>query len=158
MARYGVLARAYKNANRYAEAKATAAEAMRRGKDTTVLHWILYEVAFDEHDAPALAREDALLASRKDSLHDYFAAKAAAIDGKYTLAESLFRHEIALDRQEGLTEEANNMAVEQAQMEQYMGHRDAQPPRQRSTIRSRLCIRARDAGRCGLREAFFGGT
>ena len=119
---YIVLARAYKNANRYAEAKATAAEAMRRGKDTTVLHWILYEVAFDEHDAPALAREDALLASRKDSLHDYFAAKAAAIDGKYTLAESLFRHEIALDRQEGLTEEANNIAVEQAQMEQYMGH------------------------------------
>jgi tetratricopeptide (TPR) repeat protein len=47
-----------------------------------------------------------------------------------TLAESLFRHEIALDRQEGLTEEANNMAVEQAQMEQYMGH----PELARATI------------------------
>jgi hypothetical protein len=38
------------------------------------------------------------------------------------LAESLFRHEIAVDRQEGLTEEADSIAVEQAQMEHYFGH------------------------------------
>jgi predicted Zn-dependent protease len=82
---YIVLARGYKNARRFAEAKAAAAEAIRRGKDTTGLQWILYEVAFDEHDVAALAREDALLASRKDGLHDYFAAKTAAIDGKYTV-------------------------------------------------------------------------
>ena len=119
---YIVLARGYKNARRFAEAKAAAAEAIRRGKDTTGLQWILYEVAFDEHDVAALAREDALLASRKDGLHDYFAAKTAAIDGKYTLAESLFRHEIAVDRQEGLTEEADSIAVEQALMEHYFGH------------------------------------
>jgi eukaryotic-like serine/threonine-protein kinase len=119
---YIVLARAYKNAKRFAEAKAAVAEAIRRGKDTTGLHMILYEVAFDERDAAALAREEAQLASRKDGLHDYFAAKTAAIDGKYTLAESLFRNEIAAERQEGLTEEANNIAVEQAQMEQYFGH------------------------------------
>jgi DNA-binding winged helix-turn-helix (wHTH) protein/tetratricopeptide (TPR) repeat protein len=119
---YIVLARGYKNDRRFAEAKAAAADAIHRGKDTTGLQWILYEVAFDEHDAAALAREDALLASRKDGLHDYFAAKTAAIDGKYTLAESLFRHEIAVDRQEGLTEEADNIAVEQAQMEQNFGY------------------------------------
>jgi len=117
-----VLARGYKNARRFAEAKEAAAEAIRRGKDTTGLQWILYEVAFDEHDAAALAREDAQLASRKDGLHDYFAAKTAAIDGKYTLAEQLFRHQIAGDRQEGLTEQADSIAVEQAQMEQNFGH------------------------------------
>ena len=127
---YIVLARAYKNARRFEESKATAAEAMRRGKDTTALHWILYEVAFDESDAPALSREDALLASRKNSLHDYFVAKKVANDGKFALAESLFRRQIAGDRLEGLTEEANNIAVEQAEMEQFFGH----PELARATI------------------------
>lgn len=127
---YIVLARAYMDAKRYTEAKTAAAEAIRRSKDTTGLHWILYEVAFDEHDAAAMAREDAELASRKDGLHDYFAAKKAGNDGKYTLAESLFRHEIAAFRQEGLTEGADNIAVEQAQMEQDFGH----PEQARATL------------------------
>lgn len=127
---YVVLARAYKDANRFREAKSVGEEALRHGKDTMALHWVLFEVAFDEHDATAMAREETALAGKTDSLRDYFMAKAAAIDGKFSLSETLFRREIAGDTQQGLTEQANNIAVELAEMEQMQGY----PQRARSTL------------------------
>jgi len=115
------LGRAYKQTGRFAEAKALVQQAASEGKDSTTMHNFLYEIAFDEHDAAALKREDDWLAAHKDSLHDYFAAEAAAMQGKYKLAEELFRHEVATDRQDGLTELADTIAIEQAEMEREVG-------------------------------------
>ena len=118
---YDVLARAYKDANRFAEAKALSQEAIHLGKDAPALHAILFQIAFHEHDAAALAREDQWLATHKDSLHDYYLAHAAAMEGKFALAEGLFHEEIAGERQEGLAEEADSIAIEEATIEREVG-------------------------------------
>ena len=115
------LGRAYKDTGRFAEAKAVVQLAASEGKDSTTMHGFLYEMAFDEGDAAALKREDLWLAAHKDSEHDYLAGEAAAMQGKYKLAEELFRHEVTTDRQDGLTELADAMAIEQAEMEREVG-------------------------------------
>jgi len=52
-----VLARAYKRANRFAEAKAQARAAVALGKNLPGAHSILFQIAFAEHDPAALETE-----------------------------------------------------------------------------------------------------
>ena len=118
---YDVLGRAYKETGRFADAKALIERAAREGKDSTTMHSFLFEIAFDEADSAALARESEWLAAHKDSLHDYFAGEEAAMQGKYKQADDLFRREVATDRQEGLKEFADSVAIEQAEMEREVG-------------------------------------
>jgi len=118
---YDVLGRAYKDTGRFAEAKALVQQAASEGKDSSTLHTFLFEIAFDEGDAAALAREEEWLATHKDSQHSYFAGEAAAMRGRYKQAEEQFLHEVATDRQEGLTELADSVAIEQAEMEREVG-------------------------------------
>ncbi len=47
---YTVLAQAYMRANRFPEAKSTALEDMKIGKDSYNLHAILFQLAFVDHD------------------------------------------------------------------------------------------------------------
>jgi DNA-binding winged helix-turn-helix (wHTH) protein/tetratricopeptide (TPR) repeat protein len=118
---YDVLGRAYKYTGRFAEAKALVQQAALEGKDSSTLHTFLYEIAFDEGDAAALSHEESWLAAHKGSEHDYFAGEAAAMQGRYRQAEEMFSREVAVDRQEGLTELADSVAIEQAEMEREVG-------------------------------------
>jgi len=118
---YDVLGRAYKDTGRFAEAKALVQQAAREGKDTSPTHTFLFEIAFDEGDAAALAREGEWLAAHKGSLHDYFEGEVAAMQGRYKQADDLFRQEVTVDRQEGLPELADAVAIEQAEMEREFG-------------------------------------
>lgn len=52
-----VLARAYKRANRFQEAKQTIQKAFGNGKDTWGMHSILFQIAYVEQDAAALKRD-----------------------------------------------------------------------------------------------------
>jgi DNA-binding winged helix-turn-helix (wHTH) protein/tetratricopeptide (TPR) repeat protein len=118
---YNVLARAYKDSQRFADAKAVARESIAHGKDTAALHSILYEIAAFERDAAAEDREEKWLAGAQRSLHDYYVANGAAREGKYALADRLYRSEIASERRDGLVEEADAVAIEEAQMQRDMG-------------------------------------
>jgi DNA-binding winged helix-turn-helix (wHTH) protein/tetratricopeptide (TPR) repeat protein len=114
---YVVLDRAYKSANRFAEAKALGQEAVRQGKDCGALHALLLEIAFAEHDASAFDREAQLMTKFNNSYHDYYLAIAASTEGNLAKTENLFHSEIAADRQAGFAELADNMLVEEAGIE-----------------------------------------
>jgi DNA-binding winged helix-turn-helix (wHTH) protein/tetratricopeptide (TPR) repeat protein len=122
---YDVLVRAVKSAGRFAEAKALIEQAVRDGKDSGTLHSMGLEIAEDEHDAGAFARESQAMAKFKDGYRSYFLGKAASMEGKYILAEFLFHEEIAADKQQGLGELADSVAVDEATAEREMGMREA---------------------------------
>jgi tetratricopeptide (TPR) repeat protein len=65
-------------------------------------------------------------------MHDYYVANGAALEGKYALADRLYRSEIASERRDGLTEEADAVAIEEAQMQRDMGY----PAAARATLDS----------------------
>jgi DNA-binding winged helix-turn-helix (wHTH) protein/tetratricopeptide (TPR) repeat protein len=56
---YSVLARAYKRATRFADAKAVGRLAVGKGLDGWDMHGLLYEIAFAEGDATAMAEQAA---------------------------------------------------------------------------------------------------
>jgi DNA-binding winged helix-turn-helix (wHTH) protein/tetratricopeptide (TPR) repeat protein len=118
---YIVLARSLKSANRFAEARTLGQEAIQSGKDSGPLRSILLEVAFDQQDATAFAQESQAMANFKDDYRSYFLAKAASMNGKIAQSQELFDREIASEKQEGLVESADSVAIEQAQAEREIG-------------------------------------
>jgi tetratricopeptide (TPR) repeat protein len=118
---YIVLERALKSAGRFAEAKAVGQEAVKNGKDSGYLHLLLLEVAFDEGDADAFARESQAAAKFKDGYRSYFLGKAASMQGKFAQAEEFFHREIAGDKQAGFGELADSVAVDEATAERESG-------------------------------------
>jgi tetratricopeptide (TPR) repeat protein len=121
---YIVLERALKSAGRFAEAKAVGQEAVKNGKDSGQLHLLLLEVAFDEGDADAFARESQAAAKFKDGYRGYFLGKAASMRGKFAQAEQMFHEEINGDKQAGFGELADSVAVDEATAERESGFPD----------------------------------
>jgi tetratricopeptide (TPR) repeat protein len=119
---YSVLARAYKRDNRFADAKATGALAIQRGKDSSGVHGTLYAVAWEEKDAAGLARE---LQWNKDHggwYGVYLQALSAAAEGRYKQSETLFHSAISQARSEGLTENPDGMLSDEANIERLSGY------------------------------------
>jgi eukaryotic-like serine/threonine-protein kinase len=123
---YSVLTRAYKRANRFADAKSVAQRAEQRGIDSSGLHSSLMQIAFAENDQDALARE--IKWGENHNGGWYFLdiqAGGAATAGEYKKAEELFRSAYELANNENLAETADDILLDQAQMEFEFGLTDA---------------------------------
>lgn len=118
---YSVLVRAYKRANRFAEAKAVGAQAVQQKKDSVGLHASLYEIAVAEHDLNARSREVEWAADHNTGWYGvyfiYLQAEESATAGKYREAEDLFRRACAVAQQENLPEMADDILLDQAFIE-----------------------------------------
>jgi DNA-binding winged helix-turn-helix (wHTH) protein/Flp pilus assembly protein TadD len=119
---YSVLARAYKRANRFADAKSLALRAEQRGIDSSGLHSSLLQIAYAENDADALAHE--IKWGENHNGGWYFLdiqAGAAAAAGEYKKAEELFRGAYEFAKNDNLAETAVDILLDQAQMEFEFG-------------------------------------
>jgi len=123
---YSVLVRAYKRANRFADAKAAGLEAVQRKKDSVGLHASLYEIAVAEHDADARSRETVWAAAHSGGWYGadflYLQAEESATSGKYREAEEFFRRAYEIAGRENLPETADNLLLEQARAEAAFGY------------------------------------
>jgi DNA-binding winged helix-turn-helix (wHTH) protein/tetratricopeptide (TPR) repeat protein len=99
---YSVLARAYKRASRFADAKAVGKLAAARGLDGWDMHGILYEIGFVEHDATAMAAQVAQENGKATEtwMIDY-EAWGAATAGRAAESRALFEKAIETARQQG---------------------------------------------------------
>jgi DNA-binding winged helix-turn-helix (wHTH) protein/tetratricopeptide (TPR) repeat protein len=89
---YAILARAYKRASQFDQAKRVCREAIARKVDTWGVHSILFQIAVYERDQPAMARETAWdkgQSTENQSLDN--AAFAAATMGQLARANQLFQ-------------------------------------------------------------------
>jgi DNA-binding winged helix-turn-helix (wHTH) protein/Flp pilus assembly protein TadD len=119
---YSVLARAYKRANRFADAKSVALRAVQRGNDSSGLHASLFQIAFAENDRDALSRE--IKWGENNNGGWYFLdiqAEASATAGEYSNSEGLFRKASETAESEDLSEAADDVLLDQAQMEFEFG-------------------------------------
>ncbi len=99
---YSVLARAYKRATRFAEAKDIGRRAAARGLDGWDMHGILYEIAFAEGDTAAMAAQAAKESGKPTEpwMLDY-EALAAATAGQAGRSHALFEKAIEAAREQG---------------------------------------------------------
>lgn len=110
-----VLARAYKRANRFADAKRIANTSIADGKDHWGTHSILFQIAFAEHDAAKIKTEGEwglTHLSANQSLDDL--AFAAATSGKLHEAIEDFSRSRAESLRGGDTDYANEVLLDQA--------------------------------------------
>ncbi len=99
---YVVLARAYKRATRFADARGVAAAAARKGFDNWDLHGILYEIAYAEGDTATMAAEVAKEKGKATEPYMLeYEALAAATSGQLKRAQELWTQAIALARSQG---------------------------------------------------------
>jgi DNA-binding winged helix-turn-helix (wHTH) protein/predicted Zn-dependent protease len=122
---YSVLARAYKRANRFADANATGAEAIRRSKDGYGIHGTLYTVAWLQHDIAAQQRETKWCEEKGGWYAEYYQALSAASEGKYRRSEEFFHRVVDETRRQGLTENPDEFLTEQASIELRFGYPEA---------------------------------
>jgi DNA-binding winged helix-turn-helix (wHTH) protein/tetratricopeptide (TPR) repeat protein len=123
---YSVLARAYRRANRFAEAKSLAQRAEQRGIDSLGLHSTLMQIAFAENDQVALTRE-----IQWGETHNggwYFLDSQAggeAATGHIKKMEELLSNAYESAINQNLHETADEILLDQAQMEFEFGLPDA---------------------------------
>jgi DNA-binding winged helix-turn-helix (wHTH) protein/tetratricopeptide (TPR) repeat protein len=118
---YMVLARAFKRASRFEEAKIALAEMQKLGVDNETMHAMLYEIAFVQHDAPALVRESAWGAVHSGWYFLDYEANAAAARGQYKTSADLFEQSYAAAQRDGLGEAADNVLEDRAWVEIQLG-------------------------------------
>ncbi len=129
---YSVLARAYLRANRYPDAKSTASHALQVGRNSVLLHAVLFEIAFVDRSQTEMAHEAEWSHGKANgwSLLS-LQARAAASAGKYKHAEELFHAAHTLAEHENLDETADSILIEQASTEFDCGR----PAAAQSTLR-----------------------
>jgi len=132
---YSVLARAYKRAGRFAEAKTVAAEALRRGKGSSTLHGLLFVIAWQERDSQAVDRE---VKWGEDAgwYPLYLEGLAAASEGRYAQAAGLFQKATTLADEDHLEENSLGMASDEAAIELAFGLPDAARATLRQTAKT----------------------
>jgi DNA-binding winged helix-turn-helix (wHTH) protein/Tfp pilus assembly protein PilF len=119
---YSVLARAYRRANRFTDAKSLALRAQKRGADSAGLHSTLIQMAFAENDPAALARE--IKWGEDHNGGWYFQDNLAggeATAGHYLKAEELYNSAYDSAINEKLVETADEILLDQAQVEYEFG-------------------------------------
>ncbi|MGA2881985.1 MAG: winged helix-turn-helix domain-containing protein [Bryobacteraceae bacterium] len=104
---YETIARAYKRANRYAEAKSIADAAIAKHLERWGIHGILYQIAFAERAAGTMQRqaEWGIGKSTEDETLMY-EASAAATAGRLRDSRELFRRSFAAARKNGFSDNA----------------------------------------------------
>jgi tetratricopeptide (TPR) repeat protein len=124
-----VLARAYKRANRFADAKRVANTVIAEGKDQWGIHSILFQIAFAEHDAAKIKSEGEwglTHLSANQSLDDL--AFAAATGGRLHEAVDDFTRSKAESLRGGDTDFANEVLMDQAgvqvRLEEFAGAKE----------------------------------
>jgi eukaryotic-like serine/threonine-protein kinase len=123
---YSVLARALMRVNRFADARSTAERAVEIGRDSYGLHATLFQIAFVEHDQTAMSREIMWSQGRSSAWFSLeVQALAAATAGKYNQSEELFRSAYEVAEREKLSETADDLLTDQANMELDLGHPEA---------------------------------
>lgn len=112
---YGNMAEALLALSRYEEAKEACREAIQRNFDSYIFPPILYQVAFIENDAAAMAENLKWFGGRND---EYLALDletgTAAFRGKWRAAQDFSRRTIDLADRSGMKEVAAKFAAEQA--------------------------------------------
>jgi tetratricopeptide (TPR) repeat protein len=120
---YAALARAYKNASRFAEAKAVCEKAKAQKLDNWALHEILYDVAVAEADETAMQRE---LNWFKGNPMESWVVMDQAINamalGHLRRSRELFEHARTLALKQDLKEFAGAIAEDQAVFEADFGN------------------------------------
>jgi tetratricopeptide (TPR) repeat protein len=126
---YSVLARAYLRLNRLDDARSVGREAVRRQKDSPGLHATLYTIAIAEHDQDAIARETQWGASSTDPWHRWFfpylRAEAASSIGREKEADGLFQQAWEAAQNANMTEDGDDILVDQATIQLSLGLGDA---------------------------------
>jgi len=122
---YSVLARAYKHAGRFEDAKTLGQLAAQRGKDGNGLHGTLFVIAWQQHDAAALSRETQWADGAGGWYGRYLEAYMAAEQGRARRADELFRDAIGQARQAHLDESADEMVLDHAAIQIEFGLPDA---------------------------------
>lgn len=116
------LARSYKRANRFADAKRVIAEAQAQGNNGPPLHHLLFEIAIAERDRQAIQRE---IEWNKGKPEEYvsleYQAILAADEGKARQADELFGKAIPAAAKEVSTEVADGLLMDEARMEVQLG-------------------------------------
>ena len=106
---YETLARAYKRANRYAEAKSISEAAIAKHLERWGIHGILYQIAFAEGDTAMMQRqaEWGIGKPTEDETLQYEAA-AAATAGRLRESRELWRRASTVARKNGFPDNAVN--------------------------------------------------
>jgi DNA-binding winged helix-turn-helix (wHTH) protein/tetratricopeptide (TPR) repeat protein len=122
---YGVLVRAYRRANRFAEAKSTGLQAIQRHLDSANLHGSLYQIAIAEHDAGAHTREAKWAADHSQGWYGVFFADVQAEEyafmGKYRESERAFRNAWDTAERQKMPESADDILLDEAFVEFSFG-------------------------------------
>jgi tetratricopeptide (TPR) repeat protein len=131
---YGVLVRAYRRANRFAEAKSIGLKAAQRQMDSANVHGTLYQIAIVEHDTDAHAREEKWAIDHAHGWYGVFFADAQAEEyasmDKYRESEKAFRNAWDTAEREKMPESADDVLADQAFTEFSFG----QPAAARATL------------------------
>jgi len=104
---YETLARAYKRANRFAEAKSVSEAALAKHLERWGLHGVLYQIAFAEGDTGTMQRQVAWgigKPTEDDTL--LYEATAAASAGRLRDSRELWRRAFAVARKNGFPDNA----------------------------------------------------
>ena len=125
---YSVLARAYLRLNRFEDARSWT-RSRPSPKDSPGLHSTLYVIATAERDQEALARETEWASTCTDPWYKWFfiylRAEAASAAGKEKEADSLFQQAWEAAQHANMTEDADDILVDQANIQLSLGLRDA---------------------------------
>jgi len=117
---YAVAVRAYKNASRFAEAKALMKEGerrgLRRGGNST------FEIAFYEHDKATFDREVKDEEDSQQQLRNYYLGQARSMEGKYGETKQLLQAEMDEDRRLSKDEIVDGVLVELALIAREYGY------------------------------------
>ena len=120
---YANLCVAYERATRYAEARAVGEKAVAEKLDSFAIHQVLYRVAFEEGDEPAMQREIAWFKGKpQENLNTYWQAKAALTLGEVRRSRELFERARSSTPQVGREEELAAMLSDEAQSEAEIGN------------------------------------
>lgn len=117
-----ILARAYKRANRFDDAKRVASASVAEGKDHWGLHSILFQIAYAEQDAARIKQEGdwgLTHQSANESLDDL--AFAAATSGRLREAEEDFTRSRTEALRGGDTDFADAVLLDRANVEVKLG-------------------------------------
>jgi DNA-binding winged helix-turn-helix (wHTH) protein/tetratricopeptide (TPR) repeat protein len=118
---YSVTARAYKNASRFAEAKALEAKSSPQGPNPVGSN-TTFEIAFYEHDQATFDRIVNEFEAKQWQLRNYYLGQARSMDGKYAEAKRLLELEIDEDRKLGKGEIVDGVLVELAMIARLYGY------------------------------------
>jgi hypothetical protein len=122
---YVVLARAYKRATQFAQAKAICNEAIAHGKETWGIHSILFQIAVAENDEAAIAREstwDKGKPTEYQTLDN--SAFVAAAGGQLQRAQGLFHEAQAAASKQGSEDFALVINADESETERLLGALD----------------------------------